>query len=319
MVIDRDQIVQLLRSKGPLVPNEIKKVMGLDTFILGAILSELSSKGIVKITHLKKGGSPFYYLPSQEKQLEKFLEYLNPKDQKTVHLLKEYRVMQDDGQELFIRVSLRQIKDFAIPFIVQTKEGPLNFWRYYLISEPEALTILKERFAPKQKPNPTPKSQPELVVEKKQVSTTVSDTSLKSVERNPVDQKKSTQIQSQKEPTYESQKELVVEANLEETPFYKQIIKFFKENNIILLSEECISKNKEYDFVVHVQSGIGNLKLFCRARNKKKLNEGDVAPALLKARMKDLSCLFLTPGEFTKKSLVLFEKEYKGLIIKKLV
>ena len=69
---------------------------------------------------------------------------------------------------------------------------------------------------------------------------------------------------------------------------------------------------------MRVPSALGTMDMYVRARSKKKLNEGDVAPALLKAKTKDLPCIFLSNGEFTKKSLLLIEKEYKGLLIKKL-
>ena len=131
--MDKDKIVSLLRSKGPLVPNDIKKVLGGDTTILGAILSELANRGIVKISNLKKGSSPFYYLEGQEEQLEKFTEYLNPKDQQTQQLLKEKGILRDHSLELFHRVSIRQIKDFAKSFTMQTHQGEVVFWRYYLV------------------------------------------------------------------------------------------------------------------------------------------------------------------------------------------
>ena len=58
--------------------------------------------------------------------------------------------------------------------------------------------------------------------------------------------------------------------------------------------------------------------MLCRCRNKKRLNESDVAPALLRAKSRDQFLLFLTPGEFTKKSKLLMDQEYKGLTIEQL-
>ncbi|MCB1084333.1 MAG: hypothetical protein KDK61_08475, partial [Simkania sp.] len=111
----------------------------------------------------------------------------------------------------------------------------------------------------------------------------------------------------------ESQQHLSTITPLDKAEFHSQILRYFKDADIILLSQEQIAKNREYEFVVKVPSALGHMEMYCRAKNKKKLNEGDVAPALLKAKTKDLPCIFLSNGDFTKKSLAIIEKEYKGL------
>ena len=112
------------------------------------------------------------------------------------------------------------------------------------------------------------------------------------------------------------QKQLTTTQGLEKTPIYDTVWDFFNENKIDVIEESQISKDREREFVVTVPSALGFVKYYVRARNKKKLNEGDVAPALLKAKQKDLQCLFLTNGEFTKKSLAIIDKEYSGILIK---
>jgi len=329
MALDNEEILKLLKQKGPLVPNEIKKILGGDTILFGAMLSELSSRGFIKISNLKMGSSPFYYLPGQETMLEKLTQYLNPKDQKTVAFLKEHKVVQDKRLELFQRVSLRQIKDFALPLNYQTKQGVVLFWRYYLISETKALQIITDALHPKPKEAP----QVEVVQEKKAQKEIPKQEvhnepeQVKKVEESKAVIKKAHQVVKarttkpslqKKQDTDSSQQHLVIKPELERTAFYERIITYFKDSEISLLTEEQISKDREYDFVIQVPSGVGSLKMLCRARNKKKLNEGDVAPALLRAKTKDLPCLFLTTGVFTKKSLELIHKEYPGLIIKKI-
>lgn len=325
MALDNEEILKLLKQKGPLVPNEIKKVLGGDTMISGAMLSELSSRGFIKISNLKMGSSPFYYLPGQEVMLEKLTQYLNPKDQKTVTFLKEHKVVQDKRLELFQRVSLRQIKDFALPLNYQTQQGVILFWRYYLISETEALQIINDALNSKPKEVPQaevvhkktiPKQEAKVELVKKQKA---EGTKLIPKETPKLAKPKATKSSPQKkQDTHSLQQHLAIKPELEQTAFYERIINYFKNSEISLLTEEQISKDREYEFTIQVPSGVGSLKMFCRARNKKKLNEGDVAPALLRAKTKDLPCLFLTHGEFTKKSLNLIHKEYPGVIIKKI-
>lgn len=333
----RNEIMSVLKTKGPLVPNDLKKIIKGDTMIFGAILSELSSRGMVKISDLKKGGSPFYYLPGQEAQLEKLVEFLNPKDQTTVQFLKTQQVVFDKNLELFQRVSLRKIKDFSKEMKVNTSAGEMLFWRYYLISEQEALEILKERYNKPKTPvqeevkeaiaetlqeEKEPETKTSIVEETKPIEELKEDP--KVVEENqkeinhpnirkPVSIPKP--VQTEKNSSV-SQQQLTTSPGLQRTPFYDSVWRFFEEQNINVLEESLVSKDKEYEFVVSVPSAIGTINYYCRARNKKKLNEGDVAPALLKAKQKDLQCLFLTNGEFTKKSLAMMKKEYQGLIIK---
>ncbi|MBN1175191.1 hypothetical protein JXA48_00965 [Candidatus Woesearchaeota archaeon] len=333
----RDQIMAVLKAKGPLVPNDLKKIIKGDTMIFGAILSELSSRGMVKIADLKKGGSPLYYLPGQEAQLENFVEFLNPKDQTTVQFLKTQKVVFDRNLELFQRVSVRKIKDYAKEMKVSTSDGEMLFWRYYLVSEHDALEILKERYNKPKTPvqeevkeaiTETLQEEKEQVTEElneekksidkiKEENSSVVEEEQKELNhpniRKPVSIPKP--LQTEKNSSV-SQQQLTTSPGLQRTPFYDSVWKFFEEQNINVLEESMVAKDKEYEFVITVPSAIGTINYYCRARNKKKLNEGDVAPALLKAKQKDLQCLFLTNGEFTKKSLVMMKKEYQGLIIK---
>ncbi len=78
------------------------------------MLSELSSKKSLKISALKVGGSPLYYVPGHEEKLLQFIQNLNEKDRRTLELLKDSQVLRDAEQDPLTRVSLRQIKDFAV-------------------------------------------------------------------------------------------------------------------------------------------------------------------------------------------------------------
>ncbi|MCF7798668.1 hypothetical protein K9M74_02085 [Candidatus Woesearchaeota archaeon] len=324
--MDKDKILALLKSKGPLVPNDIKKVLGADTMIVGAVLSDLAGRGFVKISHLKKGGSPFYYLEGQEAQLEKFTEYLNPKDQKTQQLLKEQQILRDHSLELFYRVSIRQIKDFAKSFTMQTTNGDVLFWRYYLLSETDAKNILmagnKPKEEPKQATAPKPilevASAPEQSTPQPASQTTAQPTATPKQQSTPQPAEKPAaeqEVQKQK-PVNEAQQQLDVKTTIESTPFYEDVLDYFKQSEITVIEEKTVAKNREYEFIIRIPSAVGQMDMFCLARNKKKLNQNDVAPALLKAKQKDMQCFFLTNGEFTKKSKDIIKQEYKGVIVK---
>ena len=113
--VEKEEILNVVRNKGPITPNGIKKDVKVESYLISAILSELVNANILKITTVKKGTSIFYYLPSQKAKLESLVSYLNEKDQRTVAILKEKKVLQDKPQDLLIRVSVRKIKDYALP------------------------------------------------------------------------------------------------------------------------------------------------------------------------------------------------------------
>lgn len=336
-MVEREQIISFLKNKGPSVPNDVKRALGGDTMIFGAMLSELSTRGSVLITNVKKGSSPFYYLPGQEQKLEKLVEFCNPKDQKTIALLKEKKVLRDKSLELFARVSLRQVKDFAKELQVNTAKGMMIFWRYYLISEEDAIEILKKHYnnqsekksveQPVVQPKKIPVHQPKeiiLPIIKKQEFTKEKTEHEKIIvakeknifQTNIVSPTESSSFESNS--LSEHQQPLPIVHPLDKSEFHSEILRYFSKINIQIIYQEQLTKNRDYEFVVMVPSAVGSMEMYCRARNKKKLTEGDVAPALLKAKIKDLPCIFLSNGDFSKKSLQVIDKEYKGLILKKL-
>ncbi|MEA3398922.1 MAG: hypothetical protein U9R00_00190 [Patescibacteria group bacterium] len=405
--VSRDNILQLLKDRGPMVPNDIKKILGGDTIILGAMLAELSSRKLVKITHAKRGGSPFYYVPEFPEALETCFKYLSDQEQSVLNILKSEKVIQDNQLEVYQRVAIRQLKDFAKEFKANTTEGEILFWRYFLVSDDEAVNILNERHAPTEQ-ELTPQKTIQEASETKEIKEEANDLDA-GEEANNVDIKekafaddlskeqslpveesdiaienesekaepeseseleseikeeldKKPDKESDKELSEEKEKELEVEQDkkveeieskeeakeeakeknkieeasdasedledseetpseepsFEKTAFYNHIVKFFEEKNIEIIKEEQLSKGKEYEFIVKISTSVGNINMLARAKNKKRLSENDVAPALLRAKNKDLFCLFLTPGEYTKKSEELISKEYTGLIRKQL-
>lgn len=322
MSIDRNAILQILQTRGPLVPNEIKRALKADPIILGAILSEMKGRGSLALTQVKKGGSAFYYLPGQEERLEPLVEFLNPKDQVTVRRLRDEKVLNEANEELFTRVSFRNIPDFAKPFMIDTPQGQYRCWRYFLVSETEARQLLlpKKEEAPEQNSaaqNEEPLMQNvELPVQNEDMLVVREEFSEKSVPEKELKISEKTKVPIlEKE---EVQANLIITPSLEESDFYKKLIQYFSTNEINLHQEEQITKDREYSFVVTTPTAVGPLHMYVRARSKKKLNEGDAAPALLKAKTLDLPCLFLYDGEFTKKALKIMQKEYRGLILKKL-
>jgi len=129
----KEKILFLLRKRGPSLPVHIAREIGLSILFASAFLSELVSERRIKISNMKVGNSPIYFIPGQESLLENFSQYLKSKEGDAFILLKEKKFLEDKKQDPAIRVALRAIKDFAIPF----KKNEEIFWRYLTIPEKE--------------------------------------------------------------------------------------------------------------------------------------------------------------------------------------
>ena len=132
------KILGILRFRGPSLPVHIAKQTGLDMLFSSALLSELATEKEIKISDLKVGGSPLYFLRGQEARLEEFSKFLPSKEKEAFILLKKKTILDDKKQNPAIRVALRNIKDFAFPIILDIGKEKELFWRLYSLPEEEA-------------------------------------------------------------------------------------------------------------------------------------------------------------------------------------
>lgn len=86
----KEQVLKIVKEKGPIIPNLIKRETGGDTFLVGAVLSELLGEGLIRISNTKIGNSPTYYCQGHEFKLLNLKKYLNEKDQRTIDLLRDF-------------------------------------------------------------------------------------------------------------------------------------------------------------------------------------------------------------------------------------
>lgn len=144
-----EKILGFLRMNGPSLPSKVAKYLGTDILLASAMLSDLSSQGKVKISFLKIGGSPLYYLPGQEEKLYPFAEgNLNPKDFIVLANLKERNVVREADADLLTKVSLRSLKDFAVPLNVTVQGKTELFWKWRLLSEGETKAAVARIISP---------------------------------------------------------------------------------------------------------------------------------------------------------------------------
>jgi len=129
----KEKIVSFIRRNGPSLPVHIAREVGLSILFTSAFLSEILSEKTIKTSNMRVGSSALYLISGQEPQLEKFSNYLKSKEKEAYLRLKEKKILKDSQQEPAIRVALREIKDFAIPF--RRSENDDLEWRFFTVSE----------------------------------------------------------------------------------------------------------------------------------------------------------------------------------------
>ncbi len=132
------KIIGVLDEKGPSLPINIAKALEISSLFISAFLSELTNQKRIKVSSLKVGGSPLYYLKGQEKKLEDYYKYLHPRESEAFLLLREHRVLKDRDQDPATRVALRSIKDFSVGFKMDNE----IYWRFVSVSKEEVDGIL---------------------------------------------------------------------------------------------------------------------------------------------------------------------------------
>lgn len=139
----KERILQFISTNGPSLPNETRKEIGRDTIITSAMLSELSSRNLIKMSHLKVGGSPLYYIEGQEPELLRFVDYLHNRERDTLKFLWQESVVRDADLTPVQRVAMRELKDFASPITASFRGRKEMFWKWYLAKNEDVSAKVK--------------------------------------------------------------------------------------------------------------------------------------------------------------------------------
>lgn len=334
-MITRDKVLELVKEHGPIIPSDLTAELKEDTMIIGAFLSELISAKEIKISNAKVGGSPAYYIETQKADLEKKLySFLNEKNRRAFDVLKTNEVLQDEPQTPLMRTALRAIPDFAAAFKVTFKGQQHLFWKYFLTSDDVVRTKVKlilENLYPT--PKPVTVATPKPIDEKENTSE-----ELKPIEippDKPLNLQKEQEIETkqtlntekiiQKEsapiPITPAQTTLNTPIESTEKPqddFLNQVEGYLNSLRIRITNAKVIKKAKELDLTIQLPTPIGTLTYFCKARNKKKSNEGDIAQAFVEGQLQGLPTVYISNGEIPKKLEANLSSKYKNLKVLKL-
>ena len=278
----KEQIVTIFKRRGPSLPIHISKETGLDLLFASAFLSELIGDKMVKISVMKIGSSPLYFLPGQEHLLENFIEFLNKKEREAFLLLKEKKFLKDSEQEPAIRVALRAIKDFAFEY----RKNDELYWKFLRADESEFVEKKKDEIVLE----PEEKSV-EIIINPKaiEVHEKIDNQIIKTEER--AEAKKPAKI-SKKSPAKKKQ----------DDKFFNRVKEFIDGKNAEIV--EIISAGTS-ELILKIK--IGHKEKILVAYKKKNLSEKDIISAYRRAQKYELPFLVTSLGEPSKTLTELIE------------
>jgi len=290
----KNKIISILRIKGPSLPVQIASKIGINSIFAGAYLSELAAEKTIKISKMKVGGSPLYFLPGQEIQLENSHNYLQSKEKQAFILLRENKILLDSEQEPAIRVALRNLKDFAFPVTLSQENQQTLYWYFHSIPQEEVKRLL-EKPQSRIQSKPTPKSTPpkqKLTIKPQQKPVQIK----KEVEKPLLELKPAEKPRKVKE----------------KSDFANSVIQIIKAEDIEILEEKEVKK-KEFSAIIRINSDIGKLCFLLIAKDKKKVTENDFSLAVQKSQVEKMPVFFMSSGQPNKKAQKYLEN-YSSLI-----
>ena len=280
---NKEKIISIIRERGPSYPGKIAKETRISPLFVSAFLAELVSDRKLKISNMKIGSSPVYFIIGQENQLENFIEHLNSKEKEAFQLLKDSQILDDEKQSPAIRVALRKIKDFSIPLNVRINGEKKLFWKFFSLSEEETKTKIQNSLNRKEK-------------------------SVYGKEKKFEKEKPAEELIKLEEKSIKK----IPEKKPDKNEFSNLIKNYLSEKDIEIL-EEISSKKKELISKVRIDTLFGKQEFLMIAKDKKKINTNDLTIALQNSQTEKMLSLVFSPGELDKKAKE-YLKDWKNLI-----
>jgi len=290
----KERILFTLKRRGPCLPVHIASEIETSILFASAFLSELFSEKKIKMSYMRVGSSSIYFIPGQEYLLEKFAHYLKSKEKDAFELLRNHRFLADSKQDPAIRVALRSIRDFAIPF----KEGEEIVWKYY--TEKGHLPILPKPIIHK----PEPKIEKPFNGGIEEAESPIEEI----IDGKPSNENNQKELDIFSEEKEEPIKKMVRKTLVRKTPkktsafekknekFFNKVKEFLTEKAIGISGIEGFSKT---DLILKIIDG--GVEKILIAYNKKRITETDLLKAHKKASEYNLSYIILSLGDIPKK------------------
>jgi hypothetical protein len=260
----KQKIAELIQKIGPIVPTDISKELGIDSYVVSALISEMVRDGLILYSHKKMTTSPLYYLKGQEELVRKrLMPILKIPELNILEYFKNSKLVARENLEPQQRYMVDELRDFIAPMILKIGGEDKAFYKHYSISESEVLEKFNKWRQDQNKPA----------------------------------QKKAQEIDSAEfKPKDEN-----ANANSEHDKIDTASGKFFAKNNLEIIESAVIKKSAEYNFVARQSSGVGQT-FFIKYLKKAGVNDSDISRAYTIAQSKKMPCIILVTGKLSKKA-----------------
>ncbi len=346
----REQALSYIKMNGPVLPVQIAKAINTNILFGSAILSELTARKQLFLTHAAIGGSKLYYLKGQEVALiERLSKVYKGKEREAYELLRDTKVLRDKELEPWQRVAFKIIQDVALPITVTVNGQTELFWKYRLLNDQEVqeyLTHLLETHEPAQaieepeiaqqkEEQPIEQTQPQTVVQpepapvqqaippqyqRETISSTLLQDAFANLKEELIKEMRPQLTQPQEKQPKKIKEDKPKELSPNGRRFYTRIIDYLKENNIEILKEEMIKKDKEFDFLIKIPTSLGPLLYYLKSLDKKIINEAEISITHSEGQLKKLPTIFLVTGKLNKKAAIFVDQKLQGqLLVKELL
>ena len=283
----KDKIIRLIRERGPSMPIQLGSGIGLSMIFTSAFLSELVGERAIKMTYMRVGSSPVYYIEGQEEGLEKYSQYLKSKEKEAYELLRANRFLNDAEQLPAIRVALQAIKDFAI-----RSEVHQGIWRYFLAKDSEYISEETPRIENKQE-----------IKEKSEEKQRIEEETIEV----PVQEEKTEEIIEEKQ---------IIKQEIKGAPSSMEFIdkvKYYLEKLKIKVLEETETKKKDISWIGRTENNLGEIEILIIGKDKKSVTDKDFEKIEEEVKAQNKTALFLCTGELAKKTKETY-RNYKNII-----
>lgn len=304
----KEKIISTLRNRGPSLPVHISDAINSSMLFSSAFLSELVAEKKIKMSHMRVGSSPIYYLEEQENKIENFSNYLKSKEKDAFQKIKEEKFLIDDEQEPAIRVALREIKDFAKPF----KNQERIIWRYFTESEnnleqkeefPKKELQKEGEMVPEEKGGITVQKQEEQI--KKPEEEIISQEKTLDIFEKAEEEPKKEQVETKEKKKIPSKKPAKKKTSQKKNEkFFNKVKEFLSEKEIEIL--DIIGFDKS-ELVLKIKEPESYEEKLLIAFNKKKISEADILKSYKKSQEHELKYVLLAHSEPTKKTTNIIE------------
>jgi len=296
MLNEKDEkIMALVRTSGPILPINVAKELGVETYLAGAMLSSLVKGNHIKISHRRVGSSPLYFMEGQETRVrERLFKELNELETKTLERLRTLKVAFEEELYPQERFLLKELKDFVTPLTVKSGDKDVSCWKHYSVNDTELNELIEKKLVPPKVEQPEPKIEPELPkVEEPKIEVKPEQLPLQMVEKpKPVKR---------------------VTREIKASAFESKVLDFFISHKIDVGERKPLKKG-ETTYAITEHSHFGTRQFLASINDKKALNEQDISRFYVECQNNKMPGMIFVSKEPSAKTKEYLSKHIGDLI-----